>query len=946
MNIIKYLIGKIVPKEVSIIQVVREGAGVLTLKKDDNSWIEKYALANLILDNEVFPAFDTELNFDYLNVQSHIIRTYLLLCHIKYQDISQKYVCFIPRKVTNAITTGVDGIIELDENYSVPLEDDWIHLNILSIDQLYYGYTILRQITSILKNEQRDQSSEQLYTYIQTINGKDLTVEILKENNIRDFQLCHMNHVGKLYKDLVGRFEHLFTDTSALLQRPMSNELSKELEESFQNKLINIDNGCDDKNLVVKTLESSINDIDELLNELKDIQDTLSDKGTESLAKICHDTHIKNSLLNIIGDKVKCENYVFLTVHLIHVRSKLQEKTIDFEEQNTEQWTDSFYEQADQTSQRSTRNRFRPDERDDEEDYDSGGRHVPGIVLNSNPEPDPLPSPSNQVHILSLFELNIGPTSIASLKSVFGSDDQTNNATTSPDKVEMFELTNPCNVPKFCIKCKTGTFYGKLKAHLIQKKYDMNTYAVVDYNKIFVDFTRTDARLPKPFPTKYCIVERSLLIPIVFQYGGEQYEYLTLSDCNVHNIIHRFIDEKELKQSPEVRLLFYDKLWKCIENEMVSELSHDVNHNLPVVIVVREENIEDSLLYTVNLQTKGSVCLENQYFKNISDYLNLDQEQKSLFHPTTKWYQIDIWRKTHLQQIDSSCVYINRESKAIFDKNESISMLEKNIVTLDGISEDQTRTVTLCFGSNVKVIRTLGSLRMHDLLSSDTLRQFSLIVLPEDCVFTLGDADEQELSEEDMKKLVEEFPQPIQCRIWLKVHIHQYDIQRDIVVKIKEDTITVDQILHMQEILNEDYKYLASSDRNAVIADDQKFVDLNETKFILLKENETCCVSIGDLNKAQEDGYSKRYAKFATIADVLKDSNVDADCLLCLNDIAPSKEIKLALLPPPIQFQIIKDDLLALVTVTNPEQENCSIQFKCSKSNTTGRIKNCEKYRL
>ncbi|CAF1032134.1 unnamed protein product [Rotaria sordida] len=265
-------------------------------------------------------------------------------------------------------------------------------------------------------------------------------------------------------------------------------------------------------------------------------------------------------------------------------------------------------------------------------------------------------------------------------------------------------------------------------------------------------------------------------------------------------------------------------------------------------------------------------------------------------------------------------------------------MLEKNIVTLDGISEDQTRTVTLCFGSNVKVIRTLGLLRMHDLLSRDTLRQFSLIVSPEDCVFTFGDPDEQELSEEDMKKLVEEFPQPIQCRIWLKVHIHQYDIQRDIVIKIKEDTITVDQILHMHEIPNEDYKYLASSDRNAVIADDQKFVDLNETKFILLKENETCCVSIGDLNKAQEDGYSKRYAKFATIADVLKDSNVDADCLLCLNDIAPSKDIKLALLPSPIQFQIIKDDLLALVTVTNPEQENCSIQFKCSKSITTGRV--------
>ncbi|CAF5148979.1 unnamed protein product, partial [Rotaria sp. Silwood1] len=149
--------------------------------------------------------------------------------------------------------------------------------------------------------------------------------------------------------------------------------------------------------------------------------------------------------------------------------------------------------------------------------------------------------------------------------------------------------------------------------------------------------------------------------------------------------------------------------------------------------------------------------------------------------------------------------------------------------------------------------------RMRDLLSIDILRQFNLTVSPKDCVFTLGDIDEQELSEEDSNKVVEEFSQPVQCRIWLKAYIHQNDIQRDIVIKVKDDTVTVDQILHMQEIPNEACKYLASCDRNAVIADDQKFIDLKETKFILLKESETCCVSIRKQTKEQEDDYSKRY---------------------------------------------------------------------------------------
>ncbi|CAF5160427.1 unnamed protein product, partial [Rotaria magnacalcarata] len=134
----------------------------------------------------------------------------------------------------------------------------------------------------------------------------------------------------------------------------------------------------------------------------------------------------------------------------------------------------------------------------------------------------------------------------------------------------------------------------------------------------------------------------------------------------------------------------------------------------------------------------------------------------------------------------------------------------------------------------------------------------------------------------------------------------------------------------MKEITSDAYKYLTSSDRNIIIANDQKVADLNQTKFIVLKENETCCVSIENSIDAKFDGSNTRYAIFATIADVLKNSNISVGYLLHSNDFVPSAETKLTSFISPIQFQVIKDNLPIVVTIVNIEQENCSITFNCS----------------
>ncbi|CAF4526381.1 unnamed protein product [Rotaria socialis] len=925
MNTLKYLIGKIVPKEVSIIQVVRENTGVISLNGNDCLWIEKLALANRVVENEIFPTYDTKLNFDYLNVQSYIIRTYLLLCHIKYQDIAQKYMYFVPRKIMNAVTMADDEMFKLNENYSIPLETDWDHLNEMPIDQLYHSYNVLRQIASTLKNESNDRSIMDLHDYIETIEDKDLIVPKMQECKVQNFQLCHMNHVSKLYKDLVGRFEHLFTDTSSLLQIPISTELSNQLNDRLKKELINIDNNIGDKTMIIQKMESNMQDIDQLLDELKEMEETLVETGTATVTKMCKDYLIKSPLLQIIGEEIQCRNYVSLNIILIQIRYKLQEKIINIEAANTKQWNENFDEASNQTEQQNRRNRFCPIEGDDTEQDDASifkGRikHRDSDDKANEIVDEPSSPLVENVEIPSLFELAIEPIPIASLPSILADCDQSNTASGPQKKVHKFDIKRQPDGKFDSYTCKIETIYTKLKDHMTKKKYDINKNVVVDSNKIFIDFTRTDARLPNPLPLEYEIVERTLLVPIRLLQGQEEFEYLALSDCSVLSIIRRFVDEHDRKpSSSEFRYCFCDELGRYIDNGTIVELSR-MNRDIPIVIVVTEENMQGSVFYAVTLRTKEG------------------QEQKSLFHPTTKWQNIDIWRKTHLQQIDSSCVFWNQNNKTIVDENQSISMLEENSIALDGISQDQIRDVTFLFGSKTQVIRALKSIRIHDLLNNGNLQQLNLHVSPKDCILMLGESDDQILSTSDMQKSLEEYVQPIQFRISVKFNVFQYDIQRNIEIRITDSDITVDQVLHMKEITSDAYKYLTSSDRNIIIANDQKIADLNQTEFIVLKENETCYVSIENSIDAQVDGSNTRYAIFATIADVLKNSNISVGYLLHSNDFVPSAETKLTSFISPIQFQVIKDNLPIVVTIVNMEQGNCSITFNCSNSITVERI--------
>ncbi|CAF4202353.1 unnamed protein product, partial [Rotaria sordida] len=91
---LKDIICELSKREISILQIAQENMGIITLNKMNCQWTEQLSQASLENENNYFLTIDTTLKFNFLYVQSYLIRTYLLYCHINYQHIKGKYQCY------------------------------------------------------------------------------------------------------------------------------------------------------------------------------------------------------------------------------------------------------------------------------------------------------------------------------------------------------------------------------------------------------------------------------------------------------------------------------------------------------------------------------------------------------------------------------------------------------------------------------------------------------------------------------------------------------------------------------------------------------------------------------------------------------------------------------------------------------------------------------------
>jgi hypothetical protein len=315
------------------------------------------------------------------------------------------------------------------------------------------------------------------------------------------------------------------------------------------------------------------------------------------------------------------------------MRTILQERVVNIEEKQTKQWNENIdvksYEQQQKQENRflhflnepsppiePPKNLINPD--DDEMwpeilNYTTSDPIEETLLDGNNLEPlQPFPSnPSafieESLEYSSLFELNLKQVPLTSSTLFEQIHKQPSpSPTIALTKAQKFTITHPDGKANICL-WKSENLFEKLRKLFDEKKYDINTFVVIDKNEIVVDFTNTDAQLPHEISLEYFIIEKTLLFQIQFRFRRKLFEYFSTSKSNTSTIINRFITDNDIRlSSTSIYLCFFDEYRKSIDNETIGDLANRMNslENKLIIITVTEEDNNINSLYEITLRAK------------------------------------------------------------------------------------------------------------------------------------------------------------------------------------------------------------------------------------------------------------------------------------------------------------------------------------------------------
>ncbi|CAF0904066.1 unnamed protein product [Adineta ricciae] len=922
---LKALVNALTLRQVSILKVAHDNTGVITLTEQDCLWIERLSHASL----------DSSLSYDFLYVQSQILRTYFLLCRINYRHIHQKYQCHTKRVAIRNPTNAHD--VELSKEYQLPLpleqcENEWGYLKDMSSDKLYHGYNFLRQIALTLQNDEDDKSSLHLYQFIKQIDSQNEFDQRVDQYEIKDFQLCYINQILTLYNNALNECQQLYIDVSHLLRVHIDVPLKDEFIGNIYKNILQIDYKDE-----VDKIHAIIQHLTEFLNDLKSIEDTLLQQCSQSLVQTCKHLAMENVLLLWIPEDIRCEHYFAVITHLIRVRSILQERKLTMEEKQTTIWSES------ESTNEQHENRFHQYLQTEDEKRNEPDSNLwilpaiqPEIVTHEQSE-----EPKQAVEqFTSLIELHA--------KSVPLLSSQLTQQTHQYRTQLVVDQLNRNDGKKFVIRnrdgnpssfmCKCEKFYEKIKKYFTDKNYDSNQFVILDQANLCIDLSKTaDDILYKTF-LECSIVERQSLIAIRFQYENSLYEYLTTISNNISTVIHRFLTDQKLNLLPsDDCLCFFDEYGICLDDERVGN-ARKINDGT-VNITVTKEKFNTSTLCEVNgrnKQNKNQICL---------------------FHPATQWKQIDAWLVT-LSEKDNSDVtthaFVLRERKTILESDQVISTTLNDVQStaiIDVIDRNSLIEVTFSTETNTYSASALKSISISCMLQNqDLLQQLNLgNTSSNDYVLVLkSETNEQIITQTDFERSLSDFcaneAESILFRVMSLILMTKHDDGKQIRISLPNLNITIEQLLKLTDTSNEIYHCLASNQTKKVFENDQLLTTINSSQFLLCKENETCLVEL----VSQDDTSDvviigcQRYVSSATLGDVCKQNQLDTThCyLLYGNEYVPSINIPLASFQAesPIQFRIINDNLPVTVLVKNIGSDE-TIQLHCSPSMTAERLR-------
>jgi hypothetical protein len=522
-NLLKDLINKLSLKNLSILQIVQENTGVIALNVNDCLWIERLSRASLENEEEYFPKFDKQFHFNFLYIQFYIIRSYLLVCPINYQHIHEKYQCYTHRPMI--LPTDKQTF---DQSSFLLTNPQFHYLQEMTLSKLYHGFHLLQEIIDMFKRDQQDFSNVNLLEFIQTIDNRNELLRQIETYEIRDFQLYLIDDVCQLYEQLINNFHSSIINISSSLRVPMNQEQNDKLDQSFDRTFLQSSH-----QKKTDELQSTIRTITEFLNELKDMEDILSQKSSQSLTQTYKDIYMEDSIFDSLLDEIKCENYISIIIKFIEIRSKLQEQIINKDEENNETWDIKFSD---------------PDE-----------------IVDSPPiTPDP---PTPDCPYRSLFELSI--KSIPLTPSILFNEIRNQIEPTSPPIQELHFTIRYIDGTSQKYPRQIDELYNQFKQIFEEKKYNSNQFVIIDQNHLFVDFTNEDTNTLVPYISEeYHVIDKTRLIPVVLEFDDRQMQYFATKECRISSILHRFIIDQELQMtSDEMFLGFFDQFGIYIEED-------------------------------------------------------------------------------------------------------------------------------------------------------------------------------------------------------------------------------------------------------------------------------------------------------------------------------------------------------------------------------------------
>ena len=598
MGVLKALINELASREVSILQLISSNTGVIALTEKDCSWIEQLCQASIIeREQEASINANTIFTFDFEYVQSQIIRRYLLLCPINYRHIAQKYQCHTRRVPNTSANTEIDAL-DLDERYRIPMNDDhmekeWTYLKLLPLDQLHRAYSLLRQIAVTLQNNTDNElASDDLFTFVQSTDDDNDVRQKLEEHEIKNFRLCHLYYVIKFYAEVIHGFAHLFTNVSALLQVPLDAQMNEELTQRLHENLLQFA----DADETTDNIQTKIKSITQLLQDLSGIEDSLSQQAAQPLVKTCEYIAIENDLLQWIPDSVRCEHYVPLSIHLIRIRSNLQERKVNIEEKEVIRWKEQSYDR-----QEKQEDQFQPYAFSDPQ-LTTFDPDLVSTLDTTNPDPN-LPVDDRSLASSRLFALQMETvpcSSSAFFQKIHQYRKETRSEPPVINKAQRFTTTLPDDSTK-AVFCKAEKFYEHLQKIFEERKYDVEHYVVLDNNEISLDLSQA----PQQLGTEHRISTKENLVQVQFQFQEQTMDLFTTSNNATSKVVQYFITSRQMRSTtPDVYLCFCDQYGAYLEEGTIGDLA-DQSTRLAVIYVTEVLPASEMLCETIITPNEG-----------------------------------------------------------------------------------------------------------------------------------------------------------------------------------------------------------------------------------------------------------------------------------------------------------------------------------------------------